>query len=159
MAKQGINAVVFDLRAHGKSEGEYCTYGFYEKNDISQIIDMILDENPNESIGIWGNSLGGAIAIQALELDKRLKFGVIESTFTSLRQIVYDYQKRAAKGIGVPFLCDLALQEAGKIANFDPNQVQPLNSATNIEQAVFVAHGDSDDNISVEYGKTTFRES
>ena len=84
LANQGIASVLFDNRAHGQSGGQYSTYGFYEKKDISRIIDHIKEQDNQIPIGIWGNSLGGAIAIQSMEYDKRIHFGIIESTFTDM---------------------------------------------------------------------------
>jgi len=94
LANQGIASVIFDGRAHGKSDGEYCTYGFFEKKDISKIVDELKIDYPKLPIGIWGNSLGGAISIQALEFDKRIEFGIIESTFSDLSQIKYNLSSR-----------------------------------------------------------------
>lgn len=156
LSRKGIESIVFDGRAHGKSGGEFCTYGYKEKKDISKIIDKIKAQNPNLSIGIWGNSLGGAITIQALEIEKRIDFGIIESTFTELDKIVYDYKKRILKGIGLKFLSDYGLKRAGHIADFNPNNIKPIHSVKNIEQPILIAHGDSDENISVEYGKQLF---
>jgi len=156
LADKGIASIVYDSRAHGKSDGEYCTYGYKEKKDISKIINYITSKAPVVPIGIWGNSMGGAIAIQALESDNRLEFGIIESTFTALDQIVYDYQKRQLKGIGIKVLTDFALKRAGEIAGFDPDMVKPINSVKNIEQPVLISHGDSDENISFHYGKALF---
>lgn len=156
LANKGIASVIFDGRAHGESGGQYCTYGFYEKHDISVIVDEIKKRNPSLKIGIWGNSLGGAIAIQALELDKRIEFGIIESTFADLDQIVYDYKKNILGGFGVRFISDAALQEAGNIANFNPEKVKPIHAVKNIQQPMFIAHGDSDQNINYNYGKLLY---
>jgi len=156
LSKKGIESIVFDGRAHGKSGGEFCTYGFKEKKDIVQIIDKIKKHEPDLPIGIWGNSLGGAIAIQTLEVDKRINFGIIESTFTALNQIVFDYKKRILKGIGIRSLSDFALKRAGEIADFDPLNIKPIESVKNIEQPIFMAHGDSDANISYKYGQQLF---
>jgi len=156
LSKKGIESILFDGRAHGKSGGEFCTYGFKEKMDIAQIVDTIKSRKPNLPIGIWGNSLGGAIAIQALEVDKRIQFGVIESTFTDLNQIVFDYKKRILKGIGIRSLSDYALGRAGEVAGFDPLKIKPIESVKNIEQPVFMAHGDADENISFKYGQQLF---
>ena len=52
--EQGYSSIAIDLRAHGRSEGEYCTYGYYEKEDIAQIISDYLRYNPDAKIGIWG---------------------------------------------------------------------------------------------------------
>ena len=154
--KLGIESIVFDGRAHGKSGGKYCTYGFKEKKDVSKIIDFIKNKNPDLPIGIWGNSLGGAVAIQSLEFDKRIRFGIIESTFTDLSQIVFDYQKRYLKGIGLRFLSDFILRRAGEISGYDPMKIKPINSVKNIGQPVFMAHGDADKNISFKYGQQLF---
>jgi predicted alpha/beta-fold hydrolase len=67
LAEKGIATFLFDGRAHGESEGNYCTYGFQEKYDISAIVDYLQEENPNTPIGIWGNSLGGTTANHSKE--------------------------------------------------------------------------------------------
>lgn len=156
LAKQGIESVFFDNRAHGQSSGQYTTYGFKEKKDISEIIDHIKAKNSEVPVGIWGNSLGGAIAIQAMEYDKRIEFGLVESTFTDLGQIVYDYKKRFLKGFGLRFASDIALNKAGEIAGFDPLKVKPIQSVKNIHQPIFIAHGDADVSIKFEYGKSLY---
>jgi len=156
LATHGIASIVFDGRAHGESGGQYCTYGFYEKQDIAEIVDELKKRNPSLKIGIWGNSLGGAIAIQTLEFEKRIEFGIIESTFTDLDQIVYDYKKKMLGGFGLRFVSDAALREAGKIANFNPDKVKPIHSVKNIRQPIIIAHGDQDENIHYSYGERLF---
>ena len=156
LAELGFESWIFDNRAHGKSEGKFSTYGYLEKKDISIIIDEIKKARQDAKVGIWGNSLGGAIALQAMEYDKRLKFGVIESTFTDLRQIVYDYQARYFFGIGLKWICDLTLDKASELTDFNPDKVKPLESVKYINQPVLIAHGNADKNISFEYGKALF---
>ncbi len=156
LADIGISSYLFDGRAHGESSGDYCTYGYHEKNDIRQIVDLIKLEYPNLPVGIWGNSLGGAIAIQTLAIEPRLEFGIIESTFTDLHTITYDYKKRILKGIGIKALTDYALNRAAQIANFNPDEVRPIDAVRHIEQPMFIAHGTADKHIKVEYGKALF---
>ena len=155
-ADEQIGSFIFDLRAHGKSEGEYCTYGFQEKYDVQNIVSKLKSHYPNLPIGIMGSSLGGAVAIQALELDERIQFGVIECTFGQLDQIVFDYQKRFTFGVGFKSITDIALERAGEIADFDPEKIRPINSVKQIEQPMFIAHGDKDIHISPEYGKALY---
>ncbi|MEM1220960.1 MAG: alpha/beta fold hydrolase [Bacteroidota bacterium] len=156
LAGQGIESFLFDGRAHGQSEGKYCTYGAKEKEDVQQIINHIQQEKPGLPIGVWGNSLGGCIAIQALASDERLAFGVIESTFSDLSQIVYDYGNRILGGWAPRPLTNYALWRAGRVADFAPKAIQPLQAAAEIEQPVFVGHGAQDDRISATYGKALF---
>lgn len=156
LSKIGVETILMDNRAHGESGGQFCTYGYKEKYDISAIIDFIKKNNDSTSIGIWGHSMGGAIALQTLELDKRIEFGIIESAFADLNQIIYDYQKRMTYGIGLKPACYIALTEAGKIADFDPDAVSPINSVKNIEQPIMLAHGEVDQDIKFTYGQELF---
>ncbi len=154
-AAAGVAVFVFDQRAHGESGGEFCTFGYNEKKDISTIIDTLQHYIPNIPLGVWGQSLGGAVAIQALEYDKRLKFGIIESTFARLSDIVYDYMQ-IRLGFKARFLSNHALHKAESIAHFDANEVQPIVSIAHVEQPIFMAHGDADQRINVEYGKALY---
>ncbi len=156
LAENGYDSWLFDNRAHGESEGRYTTYGDFEKKDIKAIVNAIKKKTPDTKVAIWGNSLGGAIAIQAIEYDKRIEFGIIESTFSDLRQIVYDYQKRFLFDIGIEFASNIALNEAGQIAKFNPDRVSPIESVKHITQPILISHGDKDTNISVEYGKALY---
>lgn len=157
LSRLGIESVLVDMRAHGQSGGQFTTYGYKEKHDISAVVDLIKRQNDSIPIGIWGNSMGGAIALQALEIEPRIEFGIIESTFTDLDQIVYDYQKKMAWGIGLKPLCNIALAEAGRLADFDPDAVVPLESVKNIQQPVFIAHGTLDENIKFDYGYELYK--
>lgn len=156
LVEAGYNVVLFDLRAHGQSGGDYCTFGYHEKRDICSILDS-LDKNSQLGghYGIWGQSLGGAIALQALEIDKRLKFGIVESTFADFRTIVADYANYNM-GIRNKSIIDYVVYRASKIGEFNPNEVIPANSARNIQQPVLIAHGGVDNRIDNSYGKEIY---
>lgn len=155
-ANEGYNTVPMDSRAHGESGGDYITFGYFEKNDVSSIVDYLEKEKGLTNIGIRGASMGGAIALQALENDQRLQFGIIECTFADLSDVVFDYQKLWL-GLESRFISNYTLNRAAKIANFFANEIKPGESAKNIHQPVFYAHGDADANISVEYGKLIYK--
>src|SRR5690349_714236 len=36
-APRGFEVIAYDSRAHGESEGDVCTYGFFEKNDLRRV--------------------------------------------------------------------------------------------------------------------------
>lgn len=156
LTKEGYNCFIYDARAHGKSGGQYCSYGYYEKEDLRAIVTAILEDNPTTTVGVWGSSMGAAVALQTLAIEPRIQFGIIESTFTTLRQIVYEYQKRYSQGIGLRFICNRVLDNAGKIAGFSPDDVQPIQAVTKIQQPVLIIHGDADKKISIDYGKALF---
>ena len=156
LANEGYHTVPMDSRAHGESGGNHITFGYYEKQDVSKIIDFLATEKGLQNIGIRGASMGGAIALQALEHDQRLKFGIIECTFADLSDVVFDYQKLWL-GLESRFISDYTLKRAAKIAKFPANKIKPAESAKNISQPIFYAHGDADANVSVEYGRLIFK--
>ena len=151
----GLNVVAFDNRAHGKSEGQYCTFGYYEQTDVTKIIDLIKAKTPQLPLGIWGHSLGGTISILTLAKDKRVEFGVIESTFSNLRETVSDYKRRLI-GFSIPIVANRVLNNAGQVAQFEPDAIQPLERMKEIQQPVFIAHGTLDDKIKVQYAHELF---
>ena len=156
LSGSGVESILFDGRAHGQSGGLYCTYGFNEKFDVNQIVEAISSHEDDTPIGIWGRSLGGAIALQAMEIQPNIRFGIVESTFTDLHEVVYDYQKRMSFGLGLRWFSEYALDRAGHIAQFMPNEVRPIKSAQHIVNPVLISHGDSDQRISVSHGQELF---
>lgn len=157
LAKQGYNAVALDLRAHGQSEGTYCTFGVNEKQDVKLLIDEIIKEGLNSNIGVWGQSLGGAIALQSLAHDPRLKFGIIESTFSDFSTIVHDYIGYHT-GVSIEILSEFLMWRAGKIGGFNPSAAVPAKSCNAITQPVLMVHGDEGQRIAIEYGKINYNE-
>jgi uncharacterized protein len=154
-AQHGISTLLLDQRAHGESGGEYCTFGFREKHDVSSAVDTLLARHPHLRLGVMGHSLGGAVALQALAEDERLQFGIVESTFHSLEAVVEQYGKNYF-GVRSPWLARHTLDKAAAIAHFDPYAVKPFESAERIQQPVFMAHGDADERIPLAFGRINF---
>ncbi|MAX71056.1 MAG: hypothetical protein CMC76_08140 [Flavobacteriaceae bacterium] len=155
LSKNGYNSVALDLRAHGESEGQFCTFGVKEKKDVKALMDYLIKNEDIEDIGIWGQSLGGAVALQALGYDNRIKFGIIESTFTDYKTIVNDYFHLNTGFSFAPFSNYLA-NRAASIAGFDPNDAKPIKYCSNITQPILIVHGNKDDRINIKYGKQNF---
>ena len=45
----GFHILAIDLRAHGESDGRYCTGGWFERQDVAQAIDQLLVDRPAET--------------------------------------------------------------------------------------------------------------
>ena len=153
---KGYHVVLPDLRAHGESEGQYCTFGNKEKYDVSCLIDS-LNALPNISANyiIWGQSLGAAVSLQALAIDNRIKLGIIESTFADYRQIVHDYSKNTL-GFEARYLVDYFIWLSELIGDFKADETVPSKAAQQINQPVMVVHGKQDQRIKIEYGQLNY---
>ncbi len=156
LSKLGFNSVALDSRAHGQSGGAHCTFGVKEKKDVSELISVLSEkEGITENIGVWGQSLGGAIGLQALGIDKRIKFGIIESTFSDFKTITNDYFKYHT-GFNIRPLTNYLVYRAGQIAEFTPNDAKPIKYCENIEQPILIVHGNKDERINIQYAKDNF---
>ena len=131
LSKNGYNSVALDLRAHGESEGQFCTFGVKEIKDVKALMDYLIKNEDIEDIGIWGQSLGGAVALQALGYDNRIKFGIVESTFTDYKTIVNDYFHLNAGFSFAPFSNYLA-NRAASIAGFDPSDAKVVDRQVSV---------------------------
>ncbi len=157
LADHGYNSVIIDLRAHGESEGKYCTFGYKEKKDISIVIDSLSTiKGLNNNYGIWGQSMGAAVAMQTLATDHRLKYGIIESTFADFKTIVNDYAKNIF-GFQLPILNNYLIWRAESIGGFEANDIVPSESAKHITQPVLMVHGKIDHRIKFKYGLKNFK--
>ena len=156
LAGEGYNTVVLDLRAHGESGGDYCTFGYYEKFDLKAVVDSALQLSGGKPVGIWGASLGGAIALQAMGNDRRIAFGVIESTFDEFEKVAMEYGADMMFGLKSKWLTDHVLNKSGNIARFDPQSVKPVVSAASIDRPILFMHGDRDNKIPIEFNRRNF---
>jgi pimeloyl-ACP methyl ester carboxylesterase len=155
--EKGFNVFLYDSRRHGLSEGTYCTYGFYEKHDLSIIIDYLESRSDLQigKIGVIGTSMGAAVALQAASIDHRIEAIVAEASFTDLRTIVVDYQKRIMK-LPWHFLRNLAMSRSQKLAGFKARYVSPIHAVHHVHKPIFFIHGTDDTRIRTEYSKVLY---
>ncbi len=151
------NVFLFDSRRHGGSEGVYCTYGYYEKYDITKIIDYLISREDIElgKIGLFGTSMGAAVAIQAASLDNRISAVVAENSFSTLRKIFDDYQKRMIK-LPFHFLRNIVIIHSELRAKFKASEVSPIELVKNIHIPILFVYGTVDPLINHHYSIQLF---
>jgi len=151
-ADNGFNSVIYDSRAHGKSGGDVCTFGYLEENDLSHIIDSVDGQYPEHGpISVVGVSMGAGVAVQAMANERRICCGVALAPFSTLEKMAE---------------CDLAfcsvqqryriVAAAEKMMGCSVARVNPLESATYIRVPVLVIHGDRDTTIPMSQSRSIF---
>lgn len=81
-----FNVFLFDFRSFGQSEGKYTTAGCLEKNDLLGAINYLEKEKNITKIGLYGFSLGGAVALMTNH--KNVKAIVADSSYARLSHMV-----------------------------------------------------------------------
>jgi len=161
MAKQlhdlSYNVFLYDSRRHGDSGGTYCTYGFYEKYDACSVISYVTgrEDLHADTVGLFGTSMGAAIAIQVAAIDPRVVGVIAESGFATLRTIFDDYQKRMIK-LPWHYLRNIVIKRSEYLAHFKANAVSPLEAVKHVRVPVFILHGTADNLIKYRYSEMVF---
>jgi uncharacterized protein len=81
--------LLVDFRYFGESEGAATTLGFREHRDLSRVVDL-LAERGYARVGVFGYSLGGAVALLGAADDPRIRAVVAWAPFADLRALGRD---------------------------------------------------------------------
>jgi alpha-beta hydrolase superfamily lysophospholipase len=147
---KGFDVLAYDSRAHGMSEGQYCTYGFYEKLDVSRALDTV---GASTAI-LFGSSMGAAIAIQAASLDPRVAGVIAQSPFPDLPTII---RERAPWFLSRRNVTE-AIALAERLAQFSISDVSPLRAASDIRVPVLLLHGKLDRETSPAHSERIYQQ-
>jgi hypothetical protein len=134
--ERGFDALLYDSRAHGESEGNVCTYGYYEKKDLSRAIDLLWAR----PIVVLGVSLGGAVALQCAAEDTRVAAVVAVASFSDLRTVARERAPFFASQTDI----EAAFRLAEEQAHFKVDEASPLRVAGRIRAPVLLVHGKTD---------------
>jgi alpha-beta hydrolase superfamily lysophospholipase len=132
----GFDVVTYDSRAHGDSGGDACTYGYYEKQDLSRVLDHL----KRAPIVVMGTSMGAAVALQAAADDPRITAVVSIAAFSDLRTAAVERAPWVASRRNLDDAFHLAEEEG----HFRVDDVSPVTAAARIHVPVLLVHGDSD---------------
>ncbi|HLX13530.1 MAG TPA: alpha/beta fold hydrolase [Bacteroidota bacterium] len=157
MQKNHFNVLLYDARAHGESDGIYCTYGYYEKFDCSRVIDYLRSRSDisQQPIGLFGISMGAAVALQTAAIDDRVSAVIAENSFASLRTIFDDYQRRIIK-LPFHYLRNLVIKRSEMMAKFKANDVSPLTAVAAIHSPILFIFGMNDALIKHTYSRKLY---
>lgn len=99
----GFNLLYFDNRSHGESDGEITTVGYLELIDFEAAVRYLRENRPRclERLGVFGLSMGAAVACMAMPEHPEIKAAVLESPFTEYRRVVRQW---AWNNFRVPYL-------------------------------------------------------
>ncbi len=158
LARRGYLVLLFDFRAHGESGGKRSSLGLHEQKDAAAAFKFLSSrpEVDSRRIGIYGFSLGGAVAILTAA-DKGV-FGAVvaDSAFTSLE----DQARDAITGFyHLPAFPFLNLAEFAYEIYFQASieRVSPIDAIGMLSPApVLIIAGGADRLISSENGRMLF---
>jgi pimeloyl-ACP methyl ester carboxylesterase len=84
-----FTVLLLDQRYFGASGGRATTIGFRERGDLRRAIDLLAARGFRE-VGVFGLSLGGAVALLAAAEDSRIRAVAAYAPFADLRSLAHD---------------------------------------------------------------------
>lgn len=102
----GYNGLIIDLRAHGRSEGQYIGMGWLDRYDLRMWIDKIIEENKNCKIILYGISMGASTVSMTTgeELPKEVKLAIADCGYTSVWEEFAVHLKKILHVLPFPLL-------------------------------------------------------
>lgn len=83
-----ITLFAFDFPGCGRSEGEFISLGWHERNDVGVIINYLRTERHVSTIALWGRSMGAATALLHGDRDPSIAALILDSPFSSMKTLV-----------------------------------------------------------------------
>lgn len=79
-----VNVFTVDMSGSGRSEGEYISLGYHEKEDVRSVVRYLREEHQVERILLWGRSMGAATAILYAAKYQNIEGLILDSPFSDL---------------------------------------------------------------------------
>ena len=155
----GNSVLMPDARAHGLSGGLYSTYGLLERNDLRRWLGWIEREHHPECIFGFGESMGAAQLLQALDSEPKFCAVAAESSFSTFREIAFDrmgQQFHTGPWLGRTILrpvVEIALAYTRWKYHLDLASVSPENAVAHTQVPLLLIHGQVDSNIPVRHSR------
>lgn len=154
-----INVLAIDLRAHGESSGQLCTFGYRERDDVNGAVEWLKGERPEQAeriVGV-GASLGAAALLSAAKDEPHLDGVAVLSTYATLPDEVQAISRRnfvppfgwLVRNLGLPF--------ASLHIGIDLRDIRPIDDVRQLwPRPVLIVHGTDDEIIPFEQGRQLY---
>jgi pimeloyl-ACP methyl ester carboxylesterase len=159
----GLAVFSFDFAGSGKSDGDFVSLGYYEREDLMCVIAHLRATNVVSTIALWGRSMGAATALMHGDRDPSIACMILDSSFSDLTKLAEEMVERGREqGIIVPnIVVSVALRmianSVRKQANFNIKHISPIAHADKcFIPALFVA-GEHDDFINKSHSERIYK--
>jgi pimeloyl-ACP methyl ester carboxylesterase len=155
----GYSVLMPDSRAHGESGGNLASYGLLEADDIHRWFDWLSQNQHSRCIYGFGESMGAAQILQALQTEPRFCAVAGECPFSTFREAAYE---RMGQHFHTgPWLGQTVLRPLVENAflytrwryGLDMRQISPEDAVASTKVPVFLIHGQNDTNFPIRHSR------
>lgn len=105
--QRGYNVLSYDQRSSNENTAKYTTFGYWERYDLIDYIEYIKEQAPNQIIGVWGTSFGGATAGLAMEnkaVEESIDFLILDCPVSSMKWMVEEEMRKMDIGLPISYM-------------------------------------------------------
>jgi dipeptidyl aminopeptidase/acylaminoacyl peptidase len=154
LARAGFGVLLFDLRAHGESDGDRVMWGDGERHDVTAALDFVSarpDVDPAR-VGLFGFSMGGTTSLLVASADARVKAVAAAGAYPALEADVYSGYGRWGALSAEPVLWTL------RHAGVDVKAVRPIDGMCKLQgRPLLLINGDVDPDAPAKLQASLFR--
>jgi alpha-beta hydrolase superfamily lysophospholipase len=151
----GLNALAFDFRGHGDSDGHTATFGSREIQDLVAAEEFLSCRFPGKPVFLVGVSYGAAVALQSLPQLPRVQAVWCEGCFGRFLPVVENQFVRLPVGLRRSLASTyqaLARLDCGLRAS----DINPIEGLDKIRIPIYFCHGENDDLVPFSEGKQLY---
>jgi uncharacterized protein len=138
--QENFNLLLFDFRYLGKSEGSYSTAGAKEVEDLLAAIQFLKDREINE-VGVWGFSMGGAVALMTIAKAPEIRAVISESSYASLAEMAFELLPIPGLNYPIAYLVGIW---AKLFLGIDLRDASPADRIRNTKIPILLIHSSAD---------------
>lgn len=151
----GHGLLLFDLRQHGRSDGEVSSFGIHEVQDVLAALAYLRTrpEVDGARLGLLGHSMGGAASLRAAVRDEQVRAVVSISSAASLAENVAEGVRALTRLPAFP-LAPLTVWMAERRAGGRASEMRPIDAVIRLrDRPMLLIHGDADRLVRIANGR------
>lgn len=105
--QKGYNVLTYDQRSSNENTAQYTTFGYWEKYDLIDYIDYVYGYAPEQEIGIWATSFGGAtagLAIGEQDVERKVDFLILDCPVSDMKWMVEEEMRKMDIGLPISYM-------------------------------------------------------
>jgi fermentation-respiration switch protein FrsA (DUF1100 family) len=146
---ENFNLLMFDFRYLGESAGSYSTAGAKEVEDLLAAI-RFLEGRGIREVGVWGFSMGGAVALMTIKRAPEIRAVISESSYANLGDMAFELFKLPLLNYPMAYLVRLW---AKLFLGIDLNDISPAESVRGTMIPILIIHSSADEVIPFSHGQ------